>query len=193
MDALKNLMTTMTDSILQQVTEHVRKTMKVVSSMRPLPTFDYVPTAGCKSHPADHLGSAHGLVRRARADLEASGSNLLEVVHSQVAFNLGAHTVCPHEGHPMLKKPQPIVVVLKLNNTRKYCEFHEQNGHTIEGLRKALHEHTYEGQIYHLKRGPWTLRKDCDLACQGPREEECSIKIVATIASGYAEGITHAA
>jgi len=48
-NALKNLMSTMTDTILQQVTEQVKKTMEAVISMRPLPTFDDVPTAGCKS------------------------------------------------------------------------------------------------------------------------------------------------
>ncbi|KAJ8440250.1 hypothetical protein Cgig2_001585 [Carnegiea gigantea] len=42
-----NFMTTMTDTFLQQVTEQVKKTMEVVSFMRPLPTFDYVPTTGC--------------------------------------------------------------------------------------------------------------------------------------------------
>jgi len=48
LDALKNFMTIMTDTILQQVTEQVRTTMEVVNSMRLLPTFDYEPTVGCK-------------------------------------------------------------------------------------------------------------------------------------------------
>ena len=46
--ALKNFMTTMTDTILQQVTEQVKKTMEVMGSMRPLPAFDYVPTSRYK-------------------------------------------------------------------------------------------------------------------------------------------------
>ena len=46
-DVLKNLMSTMTDTILQQLTEQVKKTMEVVNSARPLPTSDYVPIAGC--------------------------------------------------------------------------------------------------------------------------------------------------
>ena len=49
MDALKNFMATMTDTIIQQVTEQVKKTIDVVNSARPLPTFDYVPTAGRES------------------------------------------------------------------------------------------------------------------------------------------------
>lgn len=38
-------MTTMLDTLLQQVTEQVKKTMEVVSSTMLLPTFDYAPTA----------------------------------------------------------------------------------------------------------------------------------------------------
>jgi len=47
-DALKNFMTTMSDTFLQQVTEQVKKTREVVHSMSLLPTFDYVPTTGCE-------------------------------------------------------------------------------------------------------------------------------------------------
>ncbi|KAJ8429446.1 hypothetical protein Cgig2_015298 [Carnegiea gigantea] len=36
----------MTDTILQQVTKLVKRTMEVVNSTRPLATFDYVPTTG---------------------------------------------------------------------------------------------------------------------------------------------------
>ncbi|KAJ8429236.1 hypothetical protein Cgig2_026272 [Carnegiea gigantea] len=38
----------MTDTILQQVTKHVKKTMEAANSMRSLPTFNYVHTAVCK-------------------------------------------------------------------------------------------------------------------------------------------------
>ncbi|KAJ8424841.1 hypothetical protein Cgig2_030068 [Carnegiea gigantea] len=47
-DAVKNLMSTITNTILQQVTEQVKKTMEAVNSARPLPTFDYLPTARCE-------------------------------------------------------------------------------------------------------------------------------------------------
>ena len=46
-DALKNLMS-MTDTIMQQVTEQVKKAMEVASYVQPLPYFDYVPTTGCE-------------------------------------------------------------------------------------------------------------------------------------------------
>ena len=60
MDVLKTLMSTMTDTILQQITEQVKQTMETVNSARPLPTFDYVPTAGCEqSHRHAFVGSHH--------------------------------------------------------------------------------------------------------------------------------------
>ncbi|KAJ8432124.1 hypothetical protein Cgig2_027706 [Carnegiea gigantea] len=48
LDALKNFMTTMTDTILQQVTEQVKKTMEAVSFIRPFLAFDYVHTTSCE-------------------------------------------------------------------------------------------------------------------------------------------------
>lgn len=43
-DALKNFITTMIDTILQQVTEQVKKTMEIVSFMKPaLPSTMYLP------------------------------------------------------------------------------------------------------------------------------------------------------
>lgn len=62
------------------------------------------------------------------------------------------------KGHPMLKKPQPIIVALKLHNTRKYYKFQEQNSYTTaecRELKKALHELADKGHIDRfLKRGP---------------------------------------
>ena len=46
MDVLKNFMFTMTDTIMQQLSEQVKKAMEVVSPARPLPHFDYVLTMG---------------------------------------------------------------------------------------------------------------------------------------------------
>ncbi|KAJ8426921.1 hypothetical protein Cgig2_010439 [Carnegiea gigantea] len=55
-DALKNFMSSMTGTITQQVTKQVRRIMEAATSARPLPHFDYVPTAGCEpSH--RHRGS----------------------------------------------------------------------------------------------------------------------------------------
>ncbi|KAJ8423888.1 hypothetical protein Cgig2_002938 [Carnegiea gigantea] len=59
MDVLKNFMTIMTNTILQQVTEQVKKTMEAVSSMRPLPTFDYPVTTVPKPHNAQKYCEFH--------------------------------------------------------------------------------------------------------------------------------------
>jgi len=47
-DAFKNFMSTMTDTIMQPVTEQLKKAMEFASSTRPPPHFDYVRTTGCK-------------------------------------------------------------------------------------------------------------------------------------------------
>jgi len=46
-------------------------------------------------------------------------------------------------GHPMLRRPPPMTAPPRPQKARKYCEFHEQNGHTTtecRELEKALHE-----------------------------------------------------
>ncbi|KAJ8428871.1 hypothetical protein Cgig2_010813 [Carnegiea gigantea] len=97
----------------------------------------------------------------------------------------------------MLRRPLPIVAPLKLQNARKYCEFYGQNGHTTtecRELKKALHELVDKGQIdQFLKRGPRFLRREQEPAQPQPEEEECSMEVVATIAGGYAEGMTRSA
>jgi len=49
----------------------------------------------------------------------------------------------------------------KLQSARKYCEFHEQSGHTTtecRELKKVLHELADKGQINRfLKKGPQVL------------------------------------
>jgi len=47
-DALKNFMSVMTDTITRQVSEHVRRAMEAANSARPLPHFGYVPAPSCK-------------------------------------------------------------------------------------------------------------------------------------------------
>ena len=44
-----------------------------------------------------------------------------------------------------------------------------------------------------MKPGPWFLRKEREPARPEPRDKECFTKILATIANGYAEGITRSA
>ncbi|KAJ8446972.1 hypothetical protein Cgig2_006600 [Carnegiea gigantea] len=165
-------MATMTGTILQQVTKQVMKTMESVSSMRPLPTFDYVPTAGCEpSHrraPAESLcrSDEERTVPRKKPWPLNGGRRLIG--HPSTTGPLGGprgtrklryyiHTV----RNPLLVHGLPMTTMLKPHNARKYCKFHEQND------RNSSHEE--------------------------PRKERCSIEIIATIAGGYVEGITRAA
>ncbi|KAJ8452003.1 hypothetical protein Cgig2_016584 [Carnegiea gigantea] len=100
-------------------------------------------------------------------------------------------------GHPMLQRRPLMTAPPKPQNAQKYCEFHEQSGHTTtecRELKKAFHELADKGQIYQfLKRGPRFLRREQEPAPPLPRDEECSMEIVATITGGYAEGITRSA
>ncbi|KAJ8431473.1 LOW QUALITY PROTEIN: hypothetical protein Cgig2_033987 [Carnegiea gigantea] len=98
-DALQNFMTTMTDTILQQVTEQVKKTIEVVTSARPLPTFDYVPTTGCES--------SH---RHAPASSLHQSDKVREIVCILMEV----------KGHPMLRKSQPMTTASKPHNARKH-------------------------------------------------------------------------
>ena len=88
----------------------------------------------------------------------------------------------------MLKTPQPMTSAPEPHNAWKYCEFHQQNGHTTaecRELRKALHELADKCQIDRfLKRGLRFLWKKREPVRPEPREEECFTEIVATIAGG---------
>ncbi|KAJ8433840.1 hypothetical protein Cgig2_028157 [Carnegiea gigantea] len=108
-DALKNLMSTMTNTIMRQVTKQVKKAVKAVNFARPLPHFDYVPTTGCEpsyrqpqfgrtTMPSPKRGatsvvkhgldivrnsfSVHHLVRGAGANLEAARGGLGEAIRA---------------------------------------------------------------------------------------------------------------
>jgi len=98
------------------------------------------------------------------------------------------------KGHPMLKKPQPMNVALKQHNVHKYCEFHEQNGHTTaecRELKKAFYELADKWQIdWFLKGCARAFLKDLTRACEEPQEEDCSTKIMATITRIKAQAIS---
>ncbi|KAJ8438041.1 hypothetical protein Cgig2_014170 [Carnegiea gigantea] len=100
-------------------------------------------------------------------------------------------TGCPTQG------TVPITAPPKLQNAKKYCEFYEQSGHTTtecQELKKALHELADKGQIDRfLKKGPRFLQQEQESAQPQPRYEECSTEVIATIAGGYAKGITRSA
>ncbi|KAJ8435295.1 hypothetical protein Cgig2_026387 [Carnegiea gigantea] len=144
--------------------EQVKKTMEAVNSMRPLPTFDYVPIEECES--SHRHAPAESLLRsdevREIARLERNGWSR-ERNHDR-SMGVDARQACQAaRGRPM-----------------------------NSGAEEGLHELTDKGQIDRfLKRGPRSLHKGCDTACTESREE-CSTEILAIIVGGYAEGITRA-
>ncbi|KAJ8439295.1 LOW QUALITY PROTEIN: hypothetical protein Cgig2_018072 [Carnegiea gigantea] len=218
MDALKNFMTTMTDTILQQVTDEEDH---AGHKLHKATTFDYLPTARCESsHRHAPIGSLrrsdetpNGFVRRPQVD-----SQILQLRSHYTQLIPAARLGLKNESKPKREPPgegtlpnalqlgsahvvrlyevQSMTIAPKLHNTQKHYEFHEQNGHTTDKyreLKKALHVLADTGQIdQFLKGGPQFLRKELNLEHTEP-QEECSIKIVATIVSGYAKGITRLA
>ncbi|KAJ8429721.1 hypothetical protein Cgig2_013793 [Carnegiea gigantea] len=97
----------------------------------------------------------------------------------------------------MLRRSPPMTAPPRPQNTRKYCELHEQSGYTMikcRELKKAFHELADKGQIDRfLKRGPQFLRQEWETAPPPPQDEECSMEFVATIAGGCVEEITRSA
>ncbi|KAJ8429243.1 hypothetical protein Cgig2_026279 [Carnegiea gigantea] len=195
----------MTDTITWQVSEQVQRAMEATNAARPLPNFDYVPTTGCEPfHRRACVPSPH----HTESEREASRSNWSgRPCTGNYDRNTDATT--RSSGHPvrgqMAKsttastpyRPPPITAHSKLHNTRKYYEFHEQNWHTTaecRELKKGLHELADKGQINRfLKKGLCFFCGGREPAQPQPRDEECSTEVVATIAGGYAEGITRSA
>ncbi|KAJ8425846.1 LOW QUALITY PROTEIN: hypothetical protein Cgig2_033941 [Carnegiea gigantea] len=218
-DALKNIMSIITDTITRQV----QRAMEPVNAARPLPHFDYVPTTGYElSHQYAHVPSPH----HPEKDREASRSNQSgrpytgnhdrcaaaatrpsgHPVQGQTAKSTTTSTpYVTHSkqttwleeqvrGHPMLRRLLPMTASPKPHNARKYCGFHEQNGHTTSEcheMKTALLKLTDKGQIDHfLKKGPCFLNREREFAEPQLRDEECSTEVVATIAGGYEEEIS---
>ncbi|KAJ8432837.1 hypothetical protein Cgig2_017050 [Carnegiea gigantea] len=165
-DALKNFITTMTDTILQQVTEQVKKTMEIVSSMKPaLPSTTYLPQD--VSRPTDTFPSNHCIE-------VAESSEHDRLTRLPKGDSLTPRS-CPPHTHPLPLdglETNFMIAASKPHNAWKNCEFYEQNGRTTAEcwqLKKALHELDKKGQIDRfLKRVPRSLRNGCDSVCEEP-------------------------
>ncbi|KAJ8424033.1 hypothetical protein Cgig2_017720 [Carnegiea gigantea] len=155
----------MTDTILSQVTDQVKKAIGAANFARPPPIFDYVPTTGCgPSHRHVPIRSCHHS-DEVRERLCPNG--LHAICYSFPAYCLEQTSKLegkPLEGDTLLSitrprsvlaallqgRPQPMTTAARPHNTRKYYEFHEQNGHTTaecRELRRALHELADKRQI----------------------------------------------
>ena len=75
LDALKNIVSTMTDTIMQQVSEQVRKAIEAASSARPLLYFKYAPTIGCGPFHRHIPGASHRHSDERRAVIHTDGND----------------------------------------------------------------------------------------------------------------------
>ncbi|KAJ8444601.1 hypothetical protein Cgig2_023664 [Carnegiea gigantea] len=135
--------------------------MEAANSVRPLPHFDYVPTAGCKpSYRQVRVPSPHSAER----EREASWSNR------------GGRPYSGHHDWHMTTAVRP-------------------SGHPIQG-QTATAKSTIAFTPYatHSRRTVWLKKQEEQEPAQPQlRDEECSAEVMATIARGYAEGMTRSA
>ncbi|KAJ8421148.1 hypothetical protein Cgig2_027446 [Carnegiea gigantea] len=158
-------MSVMTETITRHVSEYVKRAMEAANSARPLPYFDYVPTAGCEpSHrqrgSRRHLGQSglddpiQGIMIGTR--LRRSG---------QVAApSRGKRPSPPQPPLPMQLTPGELPDSMNKSRLQASMGGLGLNGHTTtecHELKKALHELADKGQIDRfLKRGPRFLRRE---------------------------------
>ncbi|KAJ8427550.1 hypothetical protein Cgig2_003113 [Carnegiea gigantea] len=189
-------MSTMTDTIMQQVSKQVKKAVEAATFARPLPHFDYIPTTGCEpSHRHIPRWSERGCLPRLKwpiagreprsvhwdkcpkepsPDSGTAGkvNHRLNAVHDALPTNRLKH---PYggEGASNAKKATSDDLGTKATQCAKILQVSRAtwaHDRRIRELRKSLHE---------LEREPARLE---------PRDEECSTEIVATITGEYAEG-----
>ncbi|KAJ8427502.1 LOW QUALITY PROTEIN: hypothetical protein Cgig2_028173 [Carnegiea gigantea] len=146
-------MNTMTDTLLQQVIEQVKNTMEAMSSMRPLPTFDYMPIDA--SRPTGMLPL----------------NRCTEVTMCERSHSLGGMDDPPRG--TMTGRLEGMLV-------------------RSSGLNKPFRRPFLSLRI---KADRSLLKERPTVPSQGPQlgtalREECSTKVVATIAGEYTECIT---
>ncbi|KAJ8452428.1 hypothetical protein Cgig2_000017 [Carnegiea gigantea] len=137
-------MSTTTDTITRQVSEQVKRAMEAANSVRPLPHFDYIPTHGGEPptgrsgyHPPvtqsgsrRYRGRTKALGRCAAARRSGRPMQGATTKSTTASTPYATHSRQTAWGHPMLRRPPPMIAPPKPQNAKKYCEFHEQSGHT---------------------------------------------------------------
>ncbi|KAJ8441245.1 hypothetical protein Cgig2_033969 [Carnegiea gigantea] len=161
--------------------------MDVVNSMRPLPTFDYVPTV---RYELSHGHAPVGSLRRSDEVREIARPERNRRPRERNHYcSMGVNTrqtrqeapdlrsiLMELKGHSMLRKPQPMTTVPKPPNTRKYCEFHEQKDHTTAKLplsAQSLERRRIHYDSHHHRR--WICGGHYPVSMEGPnmREPDC--------------------
>ena len=105
-DALKNFMSTMTVTIMQQVCEQVKKAVEAVSTARPLPRFEYVPTGGCEpSRRRDPVTSPR---RNERVQEAPHGGGDRQSREDNHGHSIGANAYPNHRSSHGRQRSQPL-------------------------------------------------------------------------------------
>ncbi|KAJ8427828.1 hypothetical protein Cgig2_001639 [Carnegiea gigantea] len=205
-------MSTMTGTIMQQISKQVKKAVEAVSSAWPLPCFKYVPAAGCEPfyRHAPVASHHHSGGRREAPCADRNDRSRAKNCDSSVGAK-ALHSHRPSHGRPVRSTTASTPYA---THSRRSSWFEDarapyadkatpddlstkalkRKGHTTakcRELRKALHELADKGQIGRfLKKGPHFLLEEHEPVQPEPWDEECSMEIVATIARGYVEDIT---
>ncbi|KAJ8428924.1 hypothetical protein Cgig2_024889 [Carnegiea gigantea] len=179
-------MSTMTDTIMQQVSEQVKKVVRAASLARPVPCFKHMPSGGyersCRRDPAISPCRSE----RIQEDPHGGGDH-----HGCLAWSSTAST--PYATHS-----RQTAWFEELERTSCPQRRVSEQQRTLE--RGSDHEHPELSSRSACKRSPHAeeiasldldfLRKEREPARPEPQDEECLTEIVATIAGEYAEGIT---
>ncbi|KAJ8429286.1 LOW QUALITY PROTEIN: hypothetical protein Cgig2_016324 [Carnegiea gigantea] len=167
-------MSTMMDTIMQQ------RAVEATSSARPLPHFEYVPTMGCEPSYRYDPVVFHRHSERMREAPHTNGDRQTRRENQDYSTGVNAqHSHRPGHGGP---------VRLTMAST-SYATSSRRVAWSEE-LEQTSTPQDKEQIDRFLKRGLWFLQKEHELIRLEPRDKECSTEIVATIAGGYAEGIT---
>ncbi|KAJ8438369.1 hypothetical protein Cgig2_027354 [Carnegiea gigantea] len=159
-------MCTVTDAITRQVSEQVRRAIEAANLARLLSHFNYTPANGGEpSHQPERIlpllyiewGREWSALYRAARSTRGHGTQRPPCAGGNDQINNCFHALCNPvqadrlgegigtdfqasgrslQGHPMLRRPPPMTTPPKPQNARKYCEFHEQSGHTTTECRE---------------------------------------------------------
>ncbi|KAJ8436376.1 hypothetical protein Cgig2_032197 [Carnegiea gigantea] len=181
-------MSVMIETIIRQVSEQVKQAMEAANLARPLLHFDYAPTAGCEpSHRQVHILSPHSMEREWEVSRSNWGGRHYSNHHDRHTATAVRLSCRPFRGQ-MAKSTTASTPYATHSRPTAWLEEQEQ---TSKPRREALVD---RGQIDRfLRRDPHFLRREQEPVQPQPQDEVCSVEVMATIAGGYAEGMTRSA
>ena len=98
-------------------------------------------------------------------------------------------TLMEIKGSPMLRRPRPIGTPINLRNRNKYCEYHEDCGHTTSEfweLKKALDEMANCGQLNRfVQHGRGLNPNKLEASREKQWETDQNTEVIATIFGGF--------